>query len=356
MVHLLPTEHRDLLEVVDAFGRHELAPLARAHEAARRFPVELWQQASGMDLASLPHRVEAGGGGVGWRTMTMVIEELSRHFVSLGTALGVHGAASSVIVGRQSFEPIASVVDGASLATSRIDAAPERPVATPVDGGHRLDGNAGTVALSGLAEHHVVTADLADGLGLAVFVIDPGRPGHTLTSAQAPALGSLQLATSRYQGVHVPDHLQLADGNAAAARLRRRTRLMVGAALVGLCQAALDHAGFWARATAPVEGPSRAINDRLASIATTGEAARQLLRSAADRHDHGFDVDDATAMALRCCAEAAVSTTTLATEVHAVCGDPEDDTIARYATEARVLADLVDDATARLGARLGGAT
>jgi GNAT superfamily N-acetyltransferase len=90
-VHTLPEEQRALLELVDGFAAHDVAPRADRYERAHEFPRPLFDQL-GRDG---PHRAavrpEVGGSACRTGPTCMVVEELSRAFArARARAVGPH--------------------------------------------------------------------------------------------------------------------------------------------------------------------------------------------------------------------------------------------------------------------------
>ena len=71
-----------LREMVRAFAREEVAPLAREIDREQRFPTESWERAAELGLLGMAAPAEYGGAGLGLTEMCIVAEELSAVCVS----------------------------------------------------------------------------------------------------------------------------------------------------------------------------------------------------------------------------------------------------------------------------------
>lgn len=73
-----------LRQTIREFFRDELTPeKVREHDAARRYPKELWKRLGELGWLGLPVSPEYGGVGADVRTSVVMTEEIARHFASL---------------------------------------------------------------------------------------------------------------------------------------------------------------------------------------------------------------------------------------------------------------------------------
>src|SRR5450755_1000847 len=86
-----------LREMVRAFAREEVAPLAREIDRAQRFPTASWKRAAELGLLGMAAPPEYGGTGLGLTEMCIVAEELSAVCVSTSATV-LHQA--DLVVGR----------------------------------------------------------------------------------------------------------------------------------------------------------------------------------------------------------------------------------------------------------------
>ncbi len=93
----LAPEQRDLLDLVRAWARTEVAPRAAAFEAAHTFPRELFAELGRMDVAGLGVAEEHGGSAQPSAVSLRVVEEIARAFLALGMGLSVHWLATWAI-------------------------------------------------------------------------------------------------------------------------------------------------------------------------------------------------------------------------------------------------------------------
>lgn len=88
---LLPTEEAaDLLDLTREIAERHLAPRAAEHEAAERFPREVFRTLGRSGLLALPYPVEYGGGGQPYEVYLQVVEEIAARWASVGVGMSVH--------------------------------------------------------------------------------------------------------------------------------------------------------------------------------------------------------------------------------------------------------------------------
>jgi alkylation response protein AidB-like acyl-CoA dehydrogenase len=90
----LPEEHRELLGVVADFAERELRDRSSTDEEHGRFPRDVFTALGELGLMGLPFPADVGGGEVAYRTYLLVLEELSRVWLTVGLGVSVHTLAT----------------------------------------------------------------------------------------------------------------------------------------------------------------------------------------------------------------------------------------------------------------------
>ncbi len=358
MVHTLPEEQRNLLELVTGFVDNEVRPRADQAEKDEAFPRDLWDQLGAMDLTGLPFGEDVGGYGLPYRTYLMVLEELARGFAAFGLALSVH---SLVAVGidkwatpeqRERFLP--DLTSGRHLGgyclsepDAGSDAASLRCRAVRDGDAYRITGTKAWVTHAGEADTYLVFARTSDdgARGISAFVVDKDTEGLQV----APKEDKMGLRASPTAQLLFEDAVVPADrllggeegiGFKVAMSALDRGRLGIAAVATGLAQAALDTALAYAKereqfGTRIID--FQGVGFLLADMATQVEAARTLYRSAADRLDHGFEVTKVCSMSKLFATDAAMQVTTDAVQVLGGVGYTRDFPAERFMREAKVM-------------------
>jgi alkylation response protein AidB-like acyl-CoA dehydrogenase len=358
VVHTLPDEQRDLLEMVEALVRGRIAPAAGDYEATATFPRDLFDHLASLDLTGLPFPPDVGGSGLPFRTYLMVVEELSRGFLALGLGLSVHTLATWGIeqhaTPEQRRDLVPDLVAGAKLGAyslsepdSGSDAAGLTTRAVRDGDVYRITGTKAWVTHGGVADRYLLMARTGDDRtrGISAFAVDADQEGLTVAPPE-DKLGMKASPTAQlvFDDAPVPaDRLvggEEGSGFAIAMASLDGGRLGISACAVGLAQAALDAALVYARERRQFDRPIiefQGLSFLLADMATGIEAARTLYRSAADRRDHGYDTTKVAAMAKLFATDTAMQVAVDAVQVLGGYGYTTDYPVERYLREAKVL-------------------
>jgi acyl-CoA dehydrogenase len=200
--------------------------------------------------------------------------------------------------------------------------------AEPDGGGYRLTGTKTWISHAPDADVYTVfarTTPDAGARGVTAFAVAGDADG--LTGAPLELLAPHAIGTLELDGVRVPaeDVLGEVDGGfAVAMRTLDLFRPSVGAAAVGMAQAALDAALDRADRRTAFGEPIRAfqaVSHQLADMATRLQAARLLVYDAAAAHDAGTGrVTRQAAMAKLYATEAAQFVIDAAVQIHGASG------------------------------------
>lgn len=358
MVHTLPEEQRNLLELVTGWVDNEVAPRAAQAERDEVFPRDLWDQLAAMDLAGLPFGEDVGGSGLPYRTYLMVLEEIARGFAAFGLGLSVH---SLVAVGidkwatpeqRERFVP--DLTSGKALGgyclsepDAGSDAAALRCRAVKDGDVYRLTGTKAWVTHAGIADRYLVFARTSDdgARGISAFVIDADQEGMTVAPKEDKmGLRASPTAQLLFEDAPVPADRLLGGEEGIGFKVAMSAldggRLGVSAVATGLAQAALDTALAYAKDREQFKTriiDFQGVGFMLADMATQIEASRMLYRSAADRRDHGFEVTKVCSMAKLFATDTAMKVTTDAVQVLGGVGYTRDFPAERFMREAKVM-------------------
>jgi alkylation response protein AidB-like acyl-CoA dehydrogenase len=361
-----PTDPELADEVVAAVRRFveaEVVPAVGELDAADRYPDEL--VAGLLRLGLFGATIGEAYGGIGLDTVTYarVVEELSVGWMSLAGVVNSHLIVATLIAThgtdeqRQRWLPrLASGEVRAALSLSEPDAGSDaralRCVARPDGEEYVIDGTkmwvtngerAGLVALAAKAPE-----------GITCFLVDkqPGpRCGGITVTRHVDKLGYRGVETVEmvYESHRVPAEAVL-GGTGEGGGLGRGLpfvlgalelgRVNVAARAVGLARAAFETAVVYAGRRQTFGVPiarHQAVAFKLADMATRVEAARLLVRSAAERIDRGGRADVEAGMAKLFASEAAMTNTEEAMRVLGGYGYTTDSPVERYYRDAPLL-------------------
>lgn len=323
-----------------ALAREQLAPIADAGEPGRVNRDLVAALATSGLLPRLFPR-ELGGaveGRVAASELCIIREAVAAESPTAETTLAVQGLGSYPILLSGSDDLarrwIPAVAEGRAVAAFALtepgagsDAAALELAAEPDGDGYRLTGEKVWISHAPDADVYTVfarTTREAGARGVTAFVVpgdSVGLSGEPLELLAPHAIGRLV-----FDGVPVGRDQVLGEVDAGfrvAMTTLDRFRPSVGAAAVGLAQAALEAAVAHADSRHAFGGPLRqfqAVSHRLADMATAVQAARLLVRDAAAAHDRGERATRQSAMAKLFATEMAQDVIDDAIQVHGAAG------------------------------------
>ena len=333
---VLPASSEKLLQRARTVATEELRTLASSRPPGD-VDRDLLRLLAERDLLPRIFPAAAGGsheGDVSALELCVLREGLAQGCTKAETALALQGLGAYPILQSGSAEMVARwipvVARGEAVAAFALtepgagsDAAALALRAERDGEGWRLSGEKKWISNAPQADVYSVfarTTESAGARGVSAFVVEgtaDGLSGERLHLVAPHAIGSLI-----FDGVYVgPGDLlgELDDGFKVAMRTLDLFRPSVGAFAVGMAQAALDAAlahGAEREAFGKELRSFQAISQELANMATSIEAARLLVYSAAARYDRGERVTSQSAMAKLFATETAQRVIDAAIQIH----------------------------------------
>ncbi|MHB1444316.1 MAG: acyl-CoA dehydrogenase family protein [Acidimicrobiales bacterium] len=344
-------------QVVREFARKEIAPRAEQWDRDARLPVEVIHQMGDLGLFGLVFPPEWGGSGGSFTAFCLAVEEIGWADQSVGITLSAGVGLGAVPIYRfgnnaQRSAWLPDLVTGRALAAFGLtepdggsDAGALRTRVRDDPDGWVLDGAKAFITNSGspITSVITVTARHAHG-GVSAFLVPAGTPGLHVE----PAYRKLGWHASDTHGLVLADcaipRENLLGQEGAGYRNFLATlddgRISIAALALGCARACLDAASDYARTRNAFGGPIgrfQAVAFSLADMATALEAARGLVLRAAWLKDHARPYKQAAAMAKLYATETAVSATRAATQIFGGAGFLEENPVARFYRDAKVL-------------------
>ncbi|MCC7196191.1 MAG: acyl-CoA dehydrogenase family protein [Gemmatimonadaceae bacterium] len=374
----LAEQHHAVRDMVRAFARDEVAPVAAALDASQEFPWANVRRMGELGLLGIPWPESLGGAGLDTLAFMVAIEEMARVDASHSITISAHttlGTSPIVNFGtdaqRERYVPLlasGSVLGGFGLTEPGAGSDAGGTATTAVRRGtaYVLNGSKRFITHGGVGEVFVVTAVTTPGAGtkgISSFILtketcdlDAARAagcGHDASLAPMPGfragrkedkLGWRASDTREliFEDVEVPaENLLGAEGRGFANFMRTLDsgRIGVAALSIGLAQGALDQAVQYAatrrqfgKAIASFQG----VHFTLADLATGIEAGRHLMYHAAWLAQHGHPYAREAAMAKLFCSELAMRATIAAVQVHGGYGYTKDYPVERMMRDAKI--------------------
>jgi alkylation response protein AidB-like acyl-CoA dehydrogenase len=370
--------HLATREMVRAFARDEVAPVARRFDESQEFPWDNVKKMADLGLLGIPWSEELGGAGLDTISFMIAIEELARVCASHSITISAHttlGTSPIVNFGtdaqRQRFVPLLAsgkVLGGFGLTEpgAGSDAGGTQTTAVRQGAHYRLNGTKRFITHAGVGEIFVVTAvtDPAKGTrGISSFILtketcDLERV-RGLGIGHEPSLGGMKgfragkkedklgwrASDTReliFEDVEVPAENRLGEEGQGFVNFMKTLdagRIGIAALSLGLAQGAFEEAlkytterRQFGRAIAEFQG----VHFPLADMATELEAGRHLVYHAAWLAQNGHPYGKEAAMAKLFVSELAMRVTIKAIQLHGGYGYTKDYPVERMMRDAKI--------------------
>jgi len=354
------TDHQKLIrDTVRQFMQTEVRPVVKELEREERFPLDLLQKLGEMGCCGMLTPEEWGGPGMDTVSYVLMLEEVSRVYTAMSTALGVTNSAVQAPLYRfgsdaQKQKYLKRLATGEILgsfclteAAAGSDAAGIQTTATRSGETYRLHGAKTWVtngAHAGLYLVFAKTDPAAGGKGMTAFLVEPtckgfkiGRHEDKMGQRSSPSVEIL------LNECEVPAASRLGDegqGLKIALSALDGGRIGIAAQAVGLAQGALDESVSYARqrrAFGKSISEFQAVQWMIADMQTEVEAARQLTYYAAWLKDSGRPMGSAASKAKLYASEMANRVAYKAVQIHGSVGYSRETDVERMYRDARVI-------------------
>lgn len=349
-----------LLDAVDKFLARDVRPFVRQFEHDDIWPAEMVEKMRALGLFGATIALEYGGLGLSASTYAKIVERVSAVWMSLSGIFNSHLIMASAVqrfgtdAQKQTWLPrFASGEVRGGLALTEPDCGTDLQAIRTVakrDGARYLVSGTKTWISNGIQGHCFAVLVKTDAKadpprrGMSLFLIEKG-PGFSV-SRKLEKLGykGIDSAELLFDACPVPEENLI--GGVEGHGLRHVLaglelgRINVAARGVGIASAALADAVAYAQIRKTFGKPiaqHQAVQILLADMATRAEAARLLVRAAAEAYDRGQRCDMEAGMAKLYASEAALSNAMDAMRVHGGYGYSKEFNVERYYRDAPLL-------------------
>ncbi len=345
--------HSSVLE----FARREIAPHVREMDATAHFVPGLLEKLFALGVMGIEVPESFGGGGATFFHSVLAVEALARVDASVGVLVDVQNTLvinalarwGSDDVKHRYLPALATTTVGAyalSEAGSGSDAFALTTRASETAGGFAVTGRKLWITNALEADLFIVFASSdpdAGYKGITALLVERGTPGFTIGKKE-DKLGIRASSTCEliFEDVQVPRANVLGEvgrGYKVAIETLNEGRIGIGAQMLGIAQAALDHA---VRYTKERKQFGKAIADfqgvqfQLARAATEVEATRLLVYNAARLRDAGRPFLTEAAMCKLHASEAAERVASLAVNLFGGYGFVKDYPVEKLYRDAKI--------------------
>ncbi len=342
------------------FVERKVIPVASRLEHQNEYPHELVAEMREMGLFGCNVPEEFGGLGLSYTTFALIVEELSRGWMSLVGPIGTHSVICDIInrfgteAQRREYLPgLASGERRGGLALSEADAGTDvqriSTLATRTSGGYLINGAKMWITNGRYGNTFVLAAKTdpkADPpyRGISAFIIEKGEGFKVARDIDKLGYRGVETCELYFDNLFVPEQ-NLIGGREGEGFKQIMTgleseRINVAARGVGLARAAFEDAIHYAQQRHTFNQPiceHQTIQILLAEMGTRIEASRLLVYSAAEKKDRGERCDLECGMAKLFATETAQEVAWQAMRVHGGAGYSKDLNVERYYRDAPLL-------------------
>ena len=351
-------EQLHLRKSVREFAEAEIGPHVMEWDEAQTFPLDVVKKAGRLGLLGAIFPEDLGGSGLGYIDYAIIIEELARVDPSFALIVAAHNSLCTnhiFLAGdeAQKQKYIPKLATGEWIGCWSLT----EPEAGSDAGGTRsravLDGtdwvlNGGKTFTTNAQYAQVcvamaVTDRAAESHGISAFILDTGTPGFRVGKKENK-LGMRASATGEvlFEDCRLPESQLLGkpgEGFVDSLRILDGGRISIAALSVGLAQGAYEAALRYSKQRKQFGrfiSEFQAIQNKLADMATSIEAARLLTFQAGWLKDQGRRVTRESSMAKLFASEAAVRVADEALQIHGGYGFIKDYPVEKFYRDVKL--------------------
>ena len=329
----LSEKQKMLQRMAKEFATNSVKPRAAEIDSSRQFPFDLAQEIGKRGYQGLPYPAKYGGGGAGYASYTLVLEQICQASMTVGAIMAVNTVPEEAIFRFGSEEQkrtlLAPLAQGellGSVAFTEAETGSNPQAITTMSrksgDGYVITGQKQFVALAPAADLALVFTR-REGKGLNAFIIDTSSPGYNVREP-CETMGVKGLGTSvvYLDEVYVPQQNRLGEEGQGFDILLEAIslgRLGVAVEGVAVAQAALEMSLDYAKQRKALGKPIAkmpTIQWHLAEMASQIEAGRWLVYRTAFLRDQGADIKYESSVAKLFASQMAVEVTGMAMQVH----------------------------------------
>ncbi len=354
----LSDEQQLISETARRFADDVIFPRIRESDRAARFDAELARRLGDMGYLGAPVSEAYGGGGLGYVSYALIVEQIGRADSAARTVISVQTSLVGGSIERWGTEEqkqrwLPGLCSGELFGCfgltepdSGSDAASMRTRAERIEGGWRISGQKMWISLGNVANVALLFAQTDPDKahrGLACFLVPTDSEGFSSQEIHGKlGLRSSDTASLALDAVEVPDDAvlgEIGDGFKIAMSALDLGRYSVAAGCVGICDGCVDSSVKYAQEREQFGVPIarfQLVQAMIAEMVVKRDAARLLVLRAGLLKDAGEPDTTETSIAKLFATESAVECANTAIQVHGGAGYSDEHPVERYLRDARV--------------------
>jgi len=349
----LSEQERMLQGAAREFAAKSVQPRAAEIDRSGQFPFDLAKEMGDLGYHGLPYPVGYGGGGAGYVSYALVLEQVCQASMTVGAIMSVNAVPQEAVFRfgneeqkRTFLTPLAQGKLLGCIAFTEAETGSDPRAITTISrkssNGYIVTGQKQFVALAPVANLALVFTK-REGKGLNAFIIDTSSPGFIIREP-CETMGVRGLGTSvvYLDDVCVPQQNLIGEEGQGFDILLEAIsleRLAVALQAVGVAQSALELSINYAKERKALGKPIAklpTIQWHLAEMATRIEASRWLAYRTAFLRDQGLDIRYESSVAKLFASQAAVEVTRMAMQVTGAYGTMKTMPVERLYRDAKM--------------------
>ncbi|WP_368634266.1 acyl-CoA dehydrogenase family protein [Kurthia gibsonii] len=353
----LTEEQAMLQKMVRDFAQTEVANFVPNMEKDE-FPTAILKKMGELGLMGMTTPEKYGGSDMDFISYIIAIHELSKVSGTVGVILSVHTSVATNPILKfgtdaQIEKYVPKLASGEYLGSFCLtepaagsDAASIKTSAKKVEGGYELNGSKVFITNGGYADVYIVfavTDSTQKTKGITAFIVERTMEGLVIgKNEEKMGLHGSSTVQLTFENLFVPEENilgQLGEGFTIAMANLNVGRIGIAAQALGIAEAALEAAIGYAKERQQFNQPiikHQGIAFKLADMATSVEAAKQLVYSAAALYERSEDCKKEASMAKLFASKIAVEVATEAIQVYGGYGYSKEYPVERYFRDAKV--------------------
>ncbi len=354
----LSEEHKIFQRTVAQFAQKEIAPIGEEHDIKEKYPRWIYDRAGELGFLGIPYPELYGGTGPDTIALSIFTEETTKADAGIAMGLVVQNTVGTSPVYNFGSEDLkqrylvpaikGEYVGSFALTEPNVgsDAASVQATAKEDGDSYILNGAKVFVSNGMTAKFATVAARTDKGKGhqgISLFLVDTESPGFSRKGVKKLGIRAQDIAEFAFEDCRVPKENLMGDKGKAFYHLMatvQDTRIIVGAASVGLAKAAFEKALQYAKDRQqfgqPI-GKFQGIQFKLADMAVEIETASLLVFKASWLNDRGVNCTKEASMAKLYGSEMVNKVVYQALQIHGGYGYMREYPLERYFRDARIM-------------------
>jgi butyryl-CoA dehydrogenase len=350
----LSEQEKMLQSLAKDFALKEVAPKAAEIDRTGEFPLDLAKKMGKLGFRGLPYPVAYGGGGAGYVSFILALEQVCQASLSVGAIMAVNTVPEEGIFRfgteeqkKRLLTPLASGrwLGGIGFTEPDTGSDPRmvKTVARRSGKGYVINGQKMFMSLAPVLDVVLLFARREDGEGLNAFIVESKSKGFAVQEVlETMGLRGMGTSIVNLDDVYVPEENLIGQAGQGfdilldAISVERMSVAMQG---VAVAQAALDLSLDYAKQRIAQGKPiarMQAIQQMLAEMASRIEAARWLVYHTAFLRDQNQSIQYESSMAKLFASQVAVEVTRMAMQIHGSFGAMKSLPIERLYRDAKM--------------------